>query len=127
MLFGSFYLKKKTTTATHSFMDEEMSAGDRRKHFHKSMKSGKGHSLDDSSMASHSTGGLKAAASESQLNESNDSFLAPPKKGKQTSSKLSLFADKVGPHFFPFYLMETITIRKCFYTVQLSVKVFTDK
>nr|KAG5704413.1 hypothetical protein BaRGS_024268 [Batillaria attramentaria] len=60
----------------------------------KSTKAGKGQSLDDSSVASHSTGGLKAAASESQLNESSDSFLSPP-KDKRTSSKLSLLADKV--------------------------------
>lgn len=78
----------------HSFMDDEqLTASDRRKTYQKNIKSGKGHSLDDASVASHSTGGLKAAASESQLNET-DSFLSPPKE-KRTSSKLSLLADKV--------------------------------
>ena len=85
-----------SSTATHHrFMDDDaMSAAERRKSYQKNMKAGKGHSLDDSSMASHSTGGMKAAASESQLNESNDSFLSPP-KDKRSSSKLSLLADKV--------------------------------
>ena len=69
-----------------------MTANDRRKSYHKNMKSGKGHSLDDSSINSHSTGGMKAAVSESQLNGSND-FLAPP-RDKRANSKLSLLADK---------------------------------
>ncbi|XP_025103910.1 ryanodine receptor-like isoform X4 [Pomacea canaliculata] len=81
-------------TTHHSFMDDEqLTASDRRKTYQKNIKSGKGHSLDDASVASHSTGGLKAAASESQLNET-DSFLSPPKE-KRTSSKLSLLADKM--------------------------------
>ena len=84
-----------STATHHSFMDDDaMSAAERRKSYQKNMKAGKGHSLDDSSMASHSTGGMKAAASESQLNESNDSFLSPP-KDKRSASKLSLLADKV--------------------------------
>ena len=82
------------TATHHSFMDDDaMSAAERRKSYQKNMKAGKGHSLDDSSVASHSTSGMKAAASESQLNES-DSFLSPP-KDKRSSSKLSLLADKV--------------------------------
>ena len=84
-----------STATHHSFMDDDaMSAAERRKSYQKNMKAGKGHSLDDSSMASHSTSGMKAAASESQLNESNDSFLSPP-KDKRSASKLSLLADKV--------------------------------
>lgn len=79
-------------TTHHSFMDDDqLSAAERRKEFKK--KVGKGHSLDDSSVGSHSAGGLKAAASESQLNENSD-FLSPP-KDKRTSSKLSLLADKM--------------------------------
>ncbi|XP_070180339.1 ryanodine receptor-like isoform X4 [Littorina saxatilis] len=82
-------------TTHHSFLDDDaMSAAERRKSYQKNMKSGKGHSLDDSSVASRSTVGMKAAASESQLNESNDSFLSPP-KDKRSGSKLSLLADKM--------------------------------
>ena len=91
-----FILCHGISATHHGFMDDDaMSAAERRKSYQKNMKAGKGHSLDDSSMASHSTGGMKAAASESQLNESSDSFLSPPKDAKRTSSKLSLLADKV--------------------------------
>lgn len=58
------------------------------------MKSGKGNSLDESSLGEHSIG-LKSAASESQLNDSSDSFLSPRKDKPRSGSKLSLIADKV--------------------------------
>lgn len=71
-----------------------MSAAERRKSYLKGIKSGKGQSLDDSSIGEHSRG-LKSAVSESQLNESLDSFLSPPKEKPRSGSKLSLLADKV--------------------------------
>ncbi|XP_041353187.1 ryanodine receptor-like isoform X2 [Gigantopelta aegis] len=83
-------------TLHRGLTDDQINAVDRRKTFKQAMKSGKGHSLDDSSVISdRSSATLKAAASESKLNEVDDSFLAPPDRGKRASSKLSLLADKI--------------------------------
>ncbi|KAK3736855.1 hypothetical protein RRG08_000604 [Elysia crispata] len=83
-------------TLHHSYQedDDALSAAERRKSYLKGVKSGKGNSLDDSSIGDQSRG-MKSAASESHLNESIDSFLAPPKEKPRSGSKLSLIADKV--------------------------------
>ncbi|KAK0046902.1 ryanodine receptor 44F, partial [Biomphalaria pfeifferi] len=83
-------------TLHHNYTeDDALSTAERRKSYIKGMKSGKGQSLDDSSIGEQS-GGMKSAASESQLNDSLDSFLNPNSKEKpRTGSKLSLLADKV--------------------------------
>ncbi|XP_055878934.1 ryanodine receptor 2-like isoform X5 [Biomphalaria glabrata] len=83
-------------TLHHNYTeDDALSTAERRKSYIKGMKSGKGQSLDDSSIGEQSRG-MKSAASESQLNDSLDSFLNPNSKEKpRTGSKLSLLADKV--------------------------------
>ncbi|XP_048259812.1 ryanodine receptor-like isoform X9 [Haliotis rufescens] len=78
----------------HRGLTDDGSVDDRRKTFRQTAKSGKGRSLDDSAITDRTGGGMKAAASESQLNESSDSFLTPPKQ-KRSGSKLSLLADKM--------------------------------